>query len=101
MHIHSDRIDIDSRYSLAQDQINYFRENGFIKLKNVFTKDALEFFGDVITQKVSELNPLKEVPMEQRTITKNRSFKLLTFGKKMKLQGRLSSASVWRKSQQN
>ena len=70
MHKRSDRIDIDSRYSLSHDQINYFHENGFIKLKDVLAKAALEFYGEVITKKVLELNPLKDVPMEERSTYK-------------------------------
>jgi len=64
------KAEIDMPYSLTDEHIRFFRENGFIKLKNVLTKEALEFFGEAITRKVLELNPMKDVPMEQRTTYK-------------------------------
>ncbi len=66
----SNKAEIDSPYPLTDEHIRFFRENGFIKLKNVLTKEALEFYGEAITQKVLELNPLKDVPMDQRSTYK-------------------------------
>jgi len=59
-------IDLDSPYALTGDQVRFYRENGFIKLKGVFTAEALARYGREITRKVHELNTL-HLPMEQRT----------------------------------
>ncbi len=53
-------------YSLSQDQINFFREYGFIKLKKVLSPELLEHYGKVISEKVVELNTM-HLPMEERS----------------------------------
>ncbi len=58
--------DIDSPYSLSDDDIAAFRMNGFVRLKGVFTPETLTYYGDEITRKVFELNTLK-APMQERT----------------------------------
>ncbi|HYG77228.1 MAG TPA: phytanoyl-CoA dioxygenase family protein [Planctomycetota bacterium] len=60
------KLDIDSRYSLTEANINFFRENGWIKLKNVLSPEVLEHYGREISRKVIELNTL-DIPMEKRT----------------------------------
>ena len=61
-----DRIDLDSPYALTDRQIAFYRESGFVKLKDVFTPATLARYGREITTKVHELNTL-HLPMEQRT----------------------------------
>ena len=58
--------DVDSPYPLTQDQIAFFREQGYVKLKNVLSPEVLDYYGPVINQRVRELNTL-ELPMDQRT----------------------------------
>jgi ectoine hydroxylase-related dioxygenase (phytanoyl-CoA dioxygenase family) len=58
--------DLDSAYRLTAEQVQFFRDNGYVKLKNVLPADALAYYGDEITRKVKELNTL-DLPMEQRT----------------------------------
>lgn len=58
--------DLDSSYELASERVARFREDGFVKLKGVFTAEALTFYGDEITRLVTDLNPRKDVPMEDR-----------------------------------
>jgi ectoine hydroxylase-related dioxygenase (phytanoyl-CoA dioxygenase family) len=41
-------------YSLGKEHINYFRENRCIKLKNVFSREVLDFFNSRIGEKVKE-----------------------------------------------
>ena len=60
------RIDVDSPLALGAEQIRSYRENGFLKLKNVFNAETLAHYGREITRKVHELNTL-HLPMEQRT----------------------------------
>jgi len=69
-------------YNLSQDDIDYFRENGFIKLKNVYSPELLKFYGREITKKVLELNT-QHLPMEERD-TYHKAF--------------LQIANLWKKS---
>lgn len=57
---------LDEPYSLTGKQIDFYRENQFIKLKQVFTPAVLEYFGAAISQKVQELNT-QHLPIEQRS----------------------------------
>jgi ectoine hydroxylase-related dioxygenase (phytanoyl-CoA dioxygenase family) len=59
-------IDLDSAYALSPHAIRFFRENGFVTLKDVFTREALSVYGREITRKVQELNTL-HLPMEERS----------------------------------
>lgn len=54
-------------YSLTQEQIDYYQENGFIKLKQVLDEETLQYFNDEISKVVFEKNPLLKKPMEERT----------------------------------
>lgn len=60
------RPDLDAHYPLTADQIRFYRENGFIKLKNVLSPETIAAYGPEITRKVHELNTL-HLPMEQRS----------------------------------
>ena len=59
-------IDIDSAYALSAQQISDFKRDGFIKLKNVLSPDALKHYGDEITRLTIALNT-QSVPMEERS----------------------------------
>ncbi|MCL4506794.1 MAG: phytanoyl-CoA dioxygenase family protein [Chloroflexi bacterium] len=59
-------LDIDSRYPLAGDVVEYFRANGFVHLKNALSPEALAHYGDEITRQVIDLNTL-HIPMSERT----------------------------------
>jgi ectoine hydroxylase-related dioxygenase (phytanoyl-CoA dioxygenase family) len=59
-------VDLETPYVLTEAQIRFYRENGFVKLKNVFTPETLAAYGPEITRKVHELNTL-HLPMEERT----------------------------------
>jgi len=65
-------MDIDSHYPLDPAQIAYFRENGFIRLKQVLAPDVLEHYGDEITRLTLDLNT-QTLPLEQRS-TYDRAF---------------------------
>ena len=60
------RIDLDAPYPLTDEQLRFYRENGFVKLKQVFSAETLAAYGPEITRKVHELNTL-HLPMDQRT----------------------------------
>jgi ectoine hydroxylase-related dioxygenase (phytanoyl-CoA dioxygenase family) len=59
-------LDIDSRFSLTDNDIAFFRANGFVRLKRALSPDVLAYYGDEITRQVIELNTL-HLPMAERT----------------------------------
>ncbi len=59
-------LDIDSHYKLTPQQIAYYREMGFIKLKDVLAPEVLEYYGQRITKLTLKINPLRGTPMEAR-----------------------------------
>ena len=52
-------------YKLNEQDISYYKKNGFIKLKNVLDEDTLNF-NDEISRVVTEKNPLLKKPIEER-----------------------------------
>jgi ectoine hydroxylase-related dioxygenase (phytanoyl-CoA dioxygenase family) len=57
--------DIDSEYRISAEQVARFREDGYIKLKGVFSKETLDAYGKEITRLVLEQS--KDVqPLEKR-----------------------------------
>jgi ectoine hydroxylase-related dioxygenase (phytanoyl-CoA dioxygenase family) len=57
---------LNTHYPLSDAQITQFREQGFIKLKNVFSQEVLDHYGKTITDCVKARNDLADVPMDQR-----------------------------------
>lgn len=77
-------LDTDSPYALTADQITRFREEGFIKLKDVFDAHTLGYYADAITRKTFELNPNKDRPLDDRD----------TYGKAF-----IQVSNLWRKDE--
>ncbi|MGA8027084.1 MAG: phytanoyl-CoA dioxygenase family protein [Bryobacteraceae bacterium] len=67
MPIISSTLDIDSRYNLEPEDVESYRKNGFVKLKNVFSPEVIEHWGKEISRKVLELND-QHLPLEQRSV---------------------------------
>ena len=59
-------LDIDTPYTITEADKASFRKNGFVRLKQVLSPEALSYYGDEITRKVIELNTLT-TPMSERT----------------------------------
>ncbi len=62
-HLHEE---LDRPYPLADDQIEAFRTDGFIRLSAVFSTELLGYFGTRISQIVEAENP-NEIPMQERS----------------------------------
>ena len=85
---------MNKSYSLSEKDINFYRNNGFIKLKNVFNKEEIDFLNVEITKEVNALNK-QVLSMDQRdtygkaflqimNIWKNsETVKQIVFGKKL------------------
>lgn len=59
-------IDIDRPYAITPEQVDAFRRDGFIRLKDVFNADELRHYGEAITRLTIELNT-QTLPLEART----------------------------------
>lgn len=56
---------LDTEYKLTKEQILFYEENRFIKLKNVLTPEIIRYFNTEISRKVNQLNT-NEIPFEHR-----------------------------------
>jgi len=57
---------LDQPYTLTAEQIDFYRENQYIKLKQVFSPEVLTHFAEVISERVRELNTM-HLPIEERS----------------------------------
>jgi ectoine hydroxylase-related dioxygenase (phytanoyl-CoA dioxygenase family) len=56
---------LNAHYALSQDQIALFRAQGFIRLKEVFSPNVIEYINGTISDEVKRLNT-QHLPMEER-----------------------------------
>ena len=56
---------LNAPFLLSGEQINFFKKNGFIKLKNVLSPEAIAYFNDTISNEVKRLNT-QHLPLEER-----------------------------------
>ena len=63
---------LSSSYPLTEEQIDFYQENRFIKLKQVLDSSTLSYFNDVITRRVEQMNT-QTSPLESRS-TYGRAF---------------------------
>ena len=56
---------LDAPYELTPKQIQYYRTNGFVKLKNVLATEVVDYMRTTISAEVQRLNT-QHVPLEQR-----------------------------------
>ena len=48
------------------EQVEFYQENRFIKLKQVFNNDTLQFFKEAITSQVNKMNTI-DTAIEERS----------------------------------
>lgn len=58
--------ELDTPYTLTSEQIQFYDENGYIKLKHVFSPSVINRYREGIHERVAELSR-DALPMEQRT----------------------------------
>lgn len=56
---------MEEPFQVTKEQINFFQENGFIKLKNVLPAETIQYMNETISTEVTRLNT-QHLPMEQR-----------------------------------
>lgn len=64
--------ELSTPYSISPDAVAFYRQNGYVKLKQVLSPEVLRYYGDILTDLVFRLNTLIK-PMEERT-TYERAF---------------------------
>lgn len=52
-------------YSLTKEQVDFYNQNRYIKLKEVLSPETVSFYSDIISQKVAEMNK-EETSLENR-----------------------------------
>lgn len=62
--------DLDSSYTITDNHIKYFRQNGYIKLKDVLTVETLHYYRKEISKMVDKLNQEKRSLEERDTYGK-------------------------------
>ncbi len=85
---------LDEPYDLSAEQVSFYQENGYIKLKNVLPDEVIMFLNDTISAEVVRLNT-QHLPIEQRDTygkaflqimniwTKSKPVKQIVFGKRL------------------
>ena len=56
---------LNEPFQITNEQISFFEENGFIKIKNVLPPETVQYMNDTISAEVKRLNT-QHLPMEQR-----------------------------------
>ena len=86
--------DLTDTIKLNDDDIAFFRKNGFIKLKNILSPDTVNYMNETISSEVTRLNT-QHIPMDQRDTygkaflqimniwTKSETVKTISFSKKL------------------
>ena len=59
------RQELKAEFSLPEAAVDFFRENGFIKLKNVLSPGLIQYMNETISSEVVRLNT-QHLPMEER-----------------------------------
>jgi ectoine hydroxylase-related dioxygenase (phytanoyl-CoA dioxygenase family) len=57
--------ELDTPYLVTPEQIDFYAENGYVKLKDVFSSELLQYFDSVISERVAELSA-DAAPLDQR-----------------------------------
>jgi ectoine hydroxylase-related dioxygenase (phytanoyl-CoA dioxygenase family) len=80
-------IDVDSHYPLTADQVASFRENGFIKLRDVLSRTTLEFYAREITRLTIALST-QDKPLEERSTYDKAFLQVMNLWERSPLVGR-------------
>jgi ectoine hydroxylase-related dioxygenase (phytanoyl-CoA dioxygenase family) len=80
-------IDIDSHYPLTVHQVESFRENGFIRLRDVLSHATLEYYGREISRLTIGLNT-QDKPLEERSTYDKAFLQVMNLWERSPLVGR-------------
>lgn len=65
--------ELNAPFALTAEQIDYYRENGYVKLKKILSTSLLEHYRQEIAARVTELS-VGTLPLEQRITVVDRAF---------------------------
>lgn len=57
--------ELDQPFSLSSAHIQFFRKNGFVKIKSIFSAESVAYFNQAISDEVTRLNT-QHLPLAQR-----------------------------------
>lgn len=57
---------LETPYNLNQEQIDFYKKNRYIKLKNVLSPDVVQYFNSEISKQVDQMNQ-DQIALEERT----------------------------------
>lgn len=57
---------LETPYNLNQEQIDFYQNNRYIKLKNVLSPDVVQYFNSEISKQVDQMNQ-EQIALEERT----------------------------------
>ena len=57
---------LEAPYTLIQDQLAFYQKNQFIKLKEIFDTETIDFFNEVISAQVNQMNH-EQTALEERS----------------------------------
>ena len=61
---------LNKNYEISEEQIQFYEDNRFIKLKNVLNEDCISFFNQLITEQVNLMNRVNTAIEERNTYGK-------------------------------
>lgn len=61
---------LDKPFELSSEQIDFYKKNRFIKLRQVFNPETIEYFNKVISDRVAQMNTVKTKVDERNTYGK-------------------------------
>ncbi len=77
--------ELNTHYALDQSAIDFYQKNRYIKLKQVFSKEVLDYYGGFIDRAVNRLNKNAR-PMEKRDTYGKAFYNCLICGERMNRQ---------------
>lgn len=85
---------LNERFNLSREQTDFFRQNAYIKIRNVFSPKIIQYYNDLISEKVKDL-ATNNTPLAERDTygkaflqlfnlwTKDRQIKELIFSQRL------------------
>ena len=83
-------------YTLSNEQIEFYQQNRYIKLKQVLNLETLEFFNNAITAQVNKMNTV-ETAIEKRSTYGKAFLQLFNFGGKAMWPKNSFLVNAWQK----
>ena len=87
---------LNEPFQITNEQISFFEENGFIKIKNVLPPETVQYMNDTISAEVKRLNT-QHLPMEQRDTYGKAFLQIMNLWTKSDLIKEIVFSNDWQK----